>query len=156
MRHLTAALILTLTSSTASAETIAGRASIIDGDTLEFHGERIRILDVDAPESPQTCTRPDGTEWRCAQQASLALADWIGTRTVTCEAGRKDRYGRWLANCEAGGEDMARWPASRGWAVPYREWKCEVVRDASDGAKSLQRGIWSGTFMMPWEWRKAN
>ena len=156
MRLAIAALLLVLPTASAHAETIAGQASVIDGDTLEIHGERIRLLDVDAPESRQTCARPDGTEWRCGQEAALRLSDWIGTRTVTCEAGRKDQYGRWLAHCESGGEDMARWLASRGWAVPFRECKCEVVRDASDGAKSLQRGIWSGTFVMPWDWRKAN
>ena len=46
-----AALILLFTNSAAHAEVIAGRASVIDGDTLEIHGERIRILDIDAPES---------------------------------------------------------------------------------------------------------
>lgn len=41
-----AALALLLANSAASAETIAGRATVIDGDTLELHDERIRILDV--------------------------------------------------------------------------------------------------------------
>lgn len=35
----------------ASAEIIAGRASLIDGDAIEIHG--IRILNMDAPESRQ-------------------------------------------------------------------------------------------------------
>jgi endonuclease YncB( thermonuclease family) len=148
-----AALLLSATASQASAETIAGRATIVDADTLEIHGERIRLLDVDAPEGRQTCTRPDGSEWKCGHEAALKLADWIGDRIVTCEAGRKDRYGRWLAHCVSGGEDMASWLASRGWAVPYRDCKCEVIRDASDGAKSLQRGVWAGSFVMPWVWR---
>ena len=38
-----------LATSAVTAETIAGRASVIDGDTLEIHGQRIRILDIDAP-----------------------------------------------------------------------------------------------------------
>jgi endonuclease YncB( thermonuclease family) len=29
----------------------AGQASIIDGDTLEIHGTRIRLCGIDAPES---------------------------------------------------------------------------------------------------------
>jgi endonuclease YncB( thermonuclease family) len=33
-----------LTSTPANAETIAGRATVIDGNTLEIRGERIRIL----------------------------------------------------------------------------------------------------------------
>jgi endonuclease YncB( thermonuclease family) len=139
---------------TAHAQTLAGRAVVVHADTLEIHGERIRLLDIDAPDSQQTCARPDGTEWRCGQEAVLKLADWIGQRTVTCEAGRKDRYGRWLANCMSGGEDIARWLASRGWAVPYRNCKCGTIREASESAKSLQRGMWAGTFVMPWVWRE--
>ena len=41
MRLPVAALFLLLASSTARAETIAGRVTGIDGDTLEMQGERI-------------------------------------------------------------------------------------------------------------------
>ena len=142
--------------SAAHADTIAGRASVIDADTIEIHGERFRLLDIDAPESAQTCTRPNSTEWRCGQEAALALSQWIGERTVTCDTDRKDLYKRWLARCTSGGADMATWLASRGWAVPYRDCRCEVVREASEAAKNLQLGIWSGVFVMPWDWRKAH
>jgi endonuclease YncB( thermonuclease family) len=150
-----AGLVLLLISSTAHAETIAGRASVIDGDTIEIRGERIRILDIDAPESGQPCIRPDGSEWRCGQQAALALSDWIGARTVTCDTDRRDRYKRHLARCGVAGQDIAEWLASSGWGVPYRDCRCEVVRDAAKAANLAKVGIWSGTFMLPWEWRKG-
>jgi endonuclease YncB( thermonuclease family) len=156
MRLPLAALILTLTATAAHAETIAGRASVIDGDTLEIHGERIRILDIDAPESRQPCIRPDGSQWRCGQQAALALADWIGARAVTCETDRRDRYKRHLARCGVAGQDIAEWLASNGWAVPYRDCRCETIRGAVDRAKAQQLGIWSGDVMAPWQWRKGN
>ena len=35
------------------ANSIAGQASVIDGDTIEIHGERIRLVSIDAPESRQ-------------------------------------------------------------------------------------------------------
>ena len=155
MRAMLVIPFLVLISFAASAETIAGRASVIDGDTLEIHGERIRILDIDAPESRQTCTAPNDDEWRCGQAAANSLADWIGGRTVRCETTRRDKYGRHLARCTVGAADVATWLAGAGLAVPYRDCKCEVIRDAAARAKQLKRGIWSGTFMMPWVWRKA-
>ena len=63
-----------------------------------------------------------------------------------------DRYKRWLARCAVGIENVATWLAANGWAVPYRDCKCEAVRDA---AKAAKNGIWEGTFQIPWEWRRA-
>lgn len=137
----------------AEADTLTGSASVVDGDTIEIHGERIRILDIDALESRQICTAQDGSEWRCGQQAALVLDDWIGSRTVRCESDKLDRYGRHLARCAVAGQDLAEWLAVNGWAVPYRDCKCEVVREAADRAKAQQLGIWSSDFQMPWEWR---
>jgi endonuclease YncB( thermonuclease family) len=150
------ALLLTLTASAASAETIAGQASVIDGDTLDIHGQRIRILDIDTPESRQPCTRPDGVEWRCGQQAALALSEWIGARVVICESDKLDRYKRHLARCAIDGSDVAEWLAANGWAVPYRNCKCNAVRDAAHAARAAQLGIWTSAFTLPWEWRKAH
>lgn len=137
----------------ANAQTINGRASVIDGDTIEIHRERIRILDIDAPESRQMCTNDGGVKWRCGQQASLALADWIGQQTVTCVTDKLDKYRRHLAHCVVAGQDLGQWMAAQGWAVPYRQCKCEVIQDATKAAKQAKAGIWSGTFIMPWDWR---
>jgi endonuclease YncB( thermonuclease family) len=140
----------------APASTIAGRASVIDGDTIEIHGERIRILDIDSPESRQTCTAQNGSEWRCGQKAALALSDWIAQQTVTCATTTRDKYDRHLARCSVAGQDLGQWMATNGWAVPYRDCKCEVVRDAAQQAKASQLGIWAGSFILPWEWRAQN
>ncbi len=57
-------LALTLLPALALAE-IAGPATVVDGDTIEINGERIRLHGIDAPESDQLC-RLGGAPWRCS------------------------------------------------------------------------------------------
>jgi endonuclease YncB( thermonuclease family) len=162
MRLPIAALILLLASSAAHADTITGRATVTDGDTLEIHGERIRILDVDAPERGQLCFKKlqsmDEGAWPCGLQAALVLSDWIGEQTVTCETTSMETTGlvkTWLARCAVAGRDVAEWLAENGWAVPDRRCKCDSVRDAAHNARAAQLAIWTSAFTMPWEWRAA-
>ncbi len=70
MRTLTIALCLLAAPALAD---MAGVASVIDGDTIEVHGQRIRLHGIDAPESRQLC-RLDGKPWQCGRNAANALA----------------------------------------------------------------------------------
>ncbi len=70
---------------------------MIDGDTLEISGWRIRLHGIDAPESRQLC-HLDGKPWQCGKDAANALADKIARRPVTCEDLGRDRHipgGKW-------------------------------------------------------------
>ncbi len=137
----------------AIAEDLIGRASVIDGDTIEIHGQRIRLHGIDAPESRQLC-RKDGREYRCGQQASLALADKIETRPVTCEQRDIDRYKRIVAVCRDGEEDLNAWMVLQGHAVAYRRYSKDYIA-VEEQARAERRGIWSGEFTMPWLWRRG-
>lgn len=131
---------------------IAGRASVIDGDTLDIHGKRIRLYGVDAPESAQTCTRPDGTSWRCGQTAALKLDEKLQGAALFCAQRDIDRYGRLVATCMANGEDISAWLVSQGYAVAYRRYSPDYV-SLEDDAKKAKRGIWNGSFMTPSRYR---
>lgn len=152
---LTVALALTPNLALAyDADPIIGIASVIDGDTIEIHGTRIRLHGIDAPESSQLCERPTGENWRCGQSAALELASAIGEAPISCQPTDVDRYGRTVAVCSTAGRDINAWMVIQGWAVAYRQYADDYVPQEKE-AQSAGRGIWSGTFMMPWEWRRG-
>jgi endonuclease YncB( thermonuclease family) len=137
-----------------TAQTITGVASVTDGDSLEIRGMRIRLHGIDAPESRQLCTRPSGQSWRCGQQAALALSDQIGRRSVSCVARDTDRYGRTIAVCSQNGVDLNGWMVAEGWAVAYQQYSQDYVLIEAE-ARRTGRNIWSGAFVMPWDWRRG-
>jgi endonuclease YncB( thermonuclease family) len=130
---------------------VAGAASVVDGDTIEIHGARIRLHGIDAPESYQICIR-GGRRYRCGQEAAFALDDKIGNQVVTCEHRDTDRYRRMVAVCVAGGVDLGRWLVQRGHALAYRKYSLDYVRD-EEAAAAARAGMWEGEFQNPAEVR---
>lgn len=131
---------------------IAGRASVIDGDTIEIQGTRIRLHGIDAPESAQTCER-NGKPWRCGQAAALALSDWLEAGPVACQPIERDRYKRTVAKCAKGGQDVAGWLVTQGWAMDWPRYSGGAYTAAQGEARQARRGIWGSEFQPPWEWR---
>lgn len=141
--------------STAYAQDLTGQASVIDGDGIEIHGNRIRLHGVDAPESGQFCLDEDSKQWRCGQQAANALADFIKQSPVSCQKKDTDRYGRMVAVCSARGVNLNAWLVENGWAVPYREYGGYIYNSQEANAQQQKRGIWRGKFDLPGDWRKG-
>jgi endonuclease YncB( thermonuclease family) len=136
-----------------SEQVIVGRASVIDGDTLEIHGNRIRLQAIDAPEARQTCEQ-GGKRWPCGRRAALALADLIGTRPVECRSREKDRWQRVVAVCRVSGTDINGWMVEHGWALAFRRYGKDYVGQEGE-AREERRGVWAGTFVPPWEHRRG-
>ncbi len=139
--------------STPTLADVAGVTTVIDGDTIEVHGQRIRLHGIDAPESRQLC-RLDGKPWQCGKDAANALADKIARRPVTCEDLGRDRYKRIIARCAVTGEDLGAWMVLEGLALAYRRYSLDYVDQEAD-AQAARRGIWAGEFVKPWEWRRG-
>src|SRR3546814_14967053 len=137
----------------ARAVAIVGQASVIDGDTREVHGARIRLHGIDAPESDQLCVISE-EEVRCGQQAAIALYERIGRATVSCEPKDRDRYGRIVAVCRAHGEDLNASLVVAGWAMAYREYAPDYIpQEAVAPAAKLR--IWAGQVVAPLAWRSG-
>jgi endonuclease YncB( thermonuclease family) len=149
-----AVAVAVLAGATACAgQPIVGTASVIDGDTIEIHGQRIRLHGIDTPESSQLCER-DEKSYRCGQVAALALSDRIGRSTVSCEGRGTDRYKRVIAICSQAGEDLNGWLVRQGYGVAYRKYSLDYVPQ-EEAAQKEQLGLWSGRFVMPWLWRRG-
>ena len=155
LRLLVVGLLLSVPApSIAAAGSASGRVSVIDGDTLELHGERIRLAAIDAPEARQTCRR-DGETWPCGRRAAFALADFLGSRSVTCRWRERDRWRRAVATCMVGDVDVGGWLVEQGWALAFRRYGKQYV-PVEARARTARRGLWSGSFVPPWAWRRGN
>ncbi len=132
---------------------IIGRASVIDGDTIEIRGQSIRLFGIDALEDDQKCLA-DGARRRCAQRAANALAAKIGRRNVVCEKRARDRYGRIVGVCHAGGDDLNAWLVAEGWALAYRRYSLLYVAQ-EERARLAKKGVWATRFVKPWEARRG-
>ena len=133
---------------------VAGRARVIDGDTIEVGAVRIRLFGVDAPESAQRCLA-GGRHWPCGEQATRALVRHIDSRSVACEERDQDRYGRIVAVCRYGGQDVNAWLVREGWAMAYRRYSSAYAGEEAS-AKAAKRGVWRGEFVPPWDWRRGD
>ena len=130
--------------------TLTGVPRIIDGDTIRIGNKRIRLHGIDAPEARQTCAA-NGKQWRCGQEATNALVRIVGEHQVSCSQRDRDRYGRIVAVCRAGAVDLNAWMVGEGWAVAYRRFSMEYVRDEGE-ARGRKAGLWRGEFVMFWDW----
>lgn len=131
---------------------VIGVASVVDGDTIEIHGQRIRLHGIDAPESSQPCRNAEGSGYRCGQLAANDLDTLIGGSSVECWTQDVDRYRRLVSVCKLGNIDVNAWMVEQGLAVAYRKYSMDYAA-LEDDARKGRVGIWGGTFQMPWDYR---
>jgi endonuclease YncB( thermonuclease family) len=128
---------------------VSGPAEVVDGDTLRIGSVIIRLFGIDAPELDQRC----GTV-TCGRRAKARLVAIISGRPISCAPQDRDQYGRLVAVCRAGGQDINRAMVSQGWATAYRQFSQAYVADEA-AARAARLGIWSMPFTPPAEYRAA-
>ncbi len=138
-----------------TARTIQGRAAVIDGDTIEIAGQRVRFNGIDAPESSQYCQDAKGLEYACGRTAATALDQFLAkSRPVKCAFIAWDQHGRFVGNCiRADGKSVAGWLVESGHALDWPRYSGLEYAGHQAAAKNAKRGIWQGPFQKPWDWR---
>jgi endonuclease YncB( thermonuclease family) len=135
-------------------EELSGRARVIDGDTIEITGQRIRIFGIDAPEQDQTCQRAGGATWECGAAATRLLRQIAALQIVECRVRTIDVYGRRVARCRVGDADLGRAMVRSGFAISAS--RGGDYHSDETIARSGKLGIWSGAFQNPRDWRNAH
>ena len=148
-------LIATLlaTSSPAWAVDLTGQASVIDGNTIEIHGTRIRLWGIDAPETTQLCRGEDSLQYQCGAKAANDLDAFIARRPVSCTPISVDQYGRTVATCTVEATDVGEWLVSNGLALDWPNYSKGMYDKIQRDAERAGRGMWSGSYVQPWQYR---
>lgn len=132
---------------------ISGTARVIDGDTIEIGGRRIRLHGIDAPETGQTCLDHQGEPWNCGNVAAAELEKTVRHQTVNCDDRGLDKYGRTLAVCFVAGLDLNAEMVRRGLAWAFVRYAQTYVGQEAE-ARQAAVGIWSGASTPAWTWRE--
>ena len=126
---------------------------VVDGDTLVWQGQTVRLFGIDAPERDQLCDR-NGEAWACGAWATGLLREAAAKGTVMCHPEDTDRYGRLVATCTANGVDLAATQVQSGAAIAYLRYTDRYARHEAK-AKAASAGLWSGQMLSPQAFRQA-
>lgn len=125
-------ILLMLTALPAQAEMIrCETVTIIDGDTLHCNNIRIRLWGIDAPDfackgRPYCFEAP-----HLAEVSKRALRAIVQAGDVFCKLKSTDRYGRAVAICYVGGNDLGCMLIRQGHAVEWLRYSKGAYRDCA-------------------------
>jgi endonuclease YncB( thermonuclease family) len=131
-----------------------GPLRVIDGDTFDVGGVRVRLHGVDAPERNQTCEDAQGAIWECGAWVTAQVEARFGGRYAVCEERDVDRYGRMVARCTVDGRDVGEEIVLDGLATAYRRYAMDYDL-AEKSAQVAGVGIWAGTVESPADFRAS-
>lgn len=133
---------------------VVGIPRVLDGDTVEISGAKLRLQGIDAPEIDQICFDARGDRWSCGVAARDELARRFGAKPWSCRVAKADDEGRSLATCQVGSENVEEWMAGSGWALAFTRYTRSAEKPEAV-ARQAQSGLWSGAFIPPWDWRSG-
>ncbi len=137
----------------ATRPTVSGPATVIDGNTLEIGGRRLRLYGIDAPDLDQICFDGHERGYPCGRVAAAALAARIGGDALAC-APHAAADGSASVVCRLGQDDLAAWMVASGYAVADRSVSADYT-DQDRRAWGRRLGLWSGVFELPSERRRV-
>src|ERR1043165_9283291 len=135
----------------------AAEVTVRDGNTIQLGDITYRLEGTDAPELDQTCINDQADPWTCGLDARDQLIKIIGGRTVRCDDLGPDKVfkKRHVGLCRIEGEtaSLNQLLVRSGFALDYEpSAKGRFLQDETS-ARDAKRGLWSGCFVAPEEFR---
>ena len=121
---------------------------VVDGDSFEIDGKRIRLVGIDSPEYKQFCYNEKHQKYDCGIKAKEYMEKMVFSKRVECKEESVDMYGRSLSVCFADGKNLNEEMVKAGWALAYRD-DGDKYTSLEQEAKARKRGVWQGRFMRP-------
>mgnify|MGYP003435995790 CR=1 FL=1 len=92
---------------------------VVDGDTFWLAGEKVRIADINAPETSGAACASEAARGAAATRRLIAL---LNAGAFSLEAGTRDRdrYGRLLRVVRRGGRSLGQALVAEGLAEPWQ------------------------------------
>ncbi len=138
----------------ANTQDVVGRASVVDGDTLDVRGVRIRLMGIDAPESGQWCLNQNNFGYPCGKDVAFWLSSWLETKNVSCVPSGRVTHGRIVAECFVDGVSVNDTLVSNGMATAEARHSRKFLV-SEEKAIRQKRGMWSGRFDRPSQYRRG-
>lgn len=133
-----------------AAPSVKPRFQVIDGNTVRFGPQPVRLMGIAVPEKGQSC---DDGQWHPAPLARKALETFIAGRPVTCRQVDQDpASGRPIGQCHAGNDDLQSMMVSAGWAWSFGTYGNLYEPEERD-ATARKAGVHGHRCLRPWEWR---
>ena len=118
-----------------------------------WRGVKIRLFGIDAPEMDQYCERPDGSDWDCGRWSRDEVRRILKGRDLRCVEQDIDRYGRMVARCFLGDQDLAEQLARAGVVFSYPQYSRDYIA-VEKLAQAAKRGLWAAKTLAPAEFRR--
>ena len=141
------------------AQTNTNNIKVIDGDTINLNGVKIRFSGIDAPETKyrgqnQNCILA-GSVINCGLISKQYLSNLIGKQKVNCKIEKKpDQFRRKLGECFINKKSLSRLMVKNGYAFDYPKYSQNKFAKEQEYAKKNKIGLWNMQFEYPWIFRE--
>lgn len=137
-----------------SADFIGSISAIRSGSQFFIDDLKVILYGIDTPDIGQICSDRRGRPYDCGQESVRQLRKFTGQTNLICNIKQRGQNDGNLVSavCTINDYDLAAAMVQSGWALANLN-ETRIYLPYQQEASNFHRGMWSGQFYMPSEWR---